>query len=232
VRQLAPLDLKRSRLRAVTAEDYATLAAQLPGVQRAAAEIRWTGSVQEAHVAVDALGTGDPSPELLDSVSYALESYRRIGHDLVVGPARQVPLDIALAVCAAPGHQHGQILAELYRLLGSRRLPGGRLGFFHPDALTFGEPVRLSRLVAVAASVQGVQSVRVTRLSRLFHHTSINTTDETAETAETADPFDTDDTALEAGVLRLGPLEIARCDNDPDRPELGRLSIELGGGAR
>ncbi|WP_406404256.1 putative baseplate assembly protein [Streptomyces sp. NBC_00879] len=214
VRQLAPLDLKRTRLRAVTAEDYAALASQLPGVQRAAAEIRWTGSVQEAHVAVDALGNRDASPELLDSVAYALESYRRIGHDLVVGPARSVPLDIALAVCAAPGHQHGQILAELYRLLGNRPLTGGRLGFFHPDALTFGEPVRLSRLVAAAAAVQGVESVRVTRLRRLFHE----------------DPLD--DTALEAGVLRLGPLEIARCDNDPDRPELGRLSIELGGGAR
>ncbi|MET4642159.1 hypothetical protein ABID95_001886 [Streptomyces atratus] len=214
VRQLAPLDLKRTRLRAVTAEDYAALATKLPGVQRAAAEIRWTGSVQEAHVAVDAPGEGEASPELLDSVAYALESYRRIGHDLVVGPARSVPLDIALAVCAAPGHQHGQILAELYRLLGNRRLTGGRLGFFHPDALTFGEPVRLSRLVAVAAAVQGVESVRVTRLRRLFHE----------------DPLD--DTALEAGVLRLGPLEIARCDNDPDRPELGRLSIELGGGTR
>ncbi|MGI5400821.1 putative baseplate assembly protein [Streptomyces sp. CA-135486] len=214
VRQLAPLDLKRTRLRAVTAEDYAALASKLPGVQRAAAEIRWTGSVQEAHVAVDALGSGDPSPELLDSVTYALERYRRIGHDLVVGPARAVPLDIALAVCAAPGHQHGQILAELYRLLGSRPLSRGRLGFFHPDALTFGEPVRLSRLVAAAAAVQGVESVRVTRLRRLFHE----------------DPLD--DTALEAGVLRLGPLEIARCDNDPDRPELGRLSIELDGGAR
>ncbi|WP_326609575.1 putative baseplate assembly protein [Streptomyces scopuliridis] len=219
VRQLAPLDLKRSRLRAVTAEDYAALAAGLPGVQRAAAEIRWTGSVQEAHVAIDALGNGDPSPELLDSVSYALESYRRIGHDLVVGPARNVPLDIALAVCAAPGHQHGQILAELYRLLGSGRLSGGRLGFFHPDALTFGEPVRLSGLVATAAAVQGVESVTVTRLNRLFHESPAGHTD-------------TDDTALEAGVLRLGPLEIARCDNDPDRPENGRLSIELGGGTR
>ncbi|MFD5750777.1 putative baseplate assembly protein [Streptomyces sp. NPDC127033] len=214
VRQLAPLDLKRRRLRAVTAEDYAELAAALPGVRRAAAEIRWTGSVREAHVAVDALGTDEPGAELLDSVSYALERYRRIGHDLVVGPARTVPLDVRLVVCAAPGHQHGQILAELYRVLGGGRLPGGGIGFFHPDALTFGEPVRLSRLVALAAGVPGVESVRVTRLRRLFH----------------GDPLD--DTALEDGVLRLGPLEIARCDNDPDRPENGRLSIELGGGAR
>jgi hypothetical protein len=30
-------------------------------------------------------------------------------------------------------------------------------------------------------------------------------------------------------VLRLGPLEIATCDNDPDRPENGLLAISLGG---
>ncbi|MDG4863867.1 baseplate J/gp47 family protein, partial [Streptomyces sp. T-3] len=208
VRQLAPLDLRRTRLRAVTDDDYAALASALPGVQRAAAEIRWTGSVQEAHVAIDAYGTGTPPPALLDSVAHALEAYRRIGHDLVVGPARHVPVDIALTVCAKPGHQHGQILAELHRVLGRGRLPGGRLGFFHPDALTFGEPVRLSRLVAAAAAVQGVERVQVTRLQRLFHE---------------------DRGEREDGVLRLGPLEIATCDNDPDRPESGRLEITLGG---
>ena len=214
VRQLAPLDLRRTVRRAVTAEDYAALASALPGVQRAAAEIRWTGSVQEAHVAVDTLGAAGPEPELLDSVAYALERYRRIGHDLVVGPARTVPLDIALSVCAVPGHQHGRILTELYRLLGRGRLHDGRRGFFHPDALVFGEPVRLSRLVAAAAAVQGVESVTVTRLRRLF------------------DDADGDGTALETGVLRLGALEIARCDNDPDRPDDGRLTIELAGGTR
>ncbi|MGY4989696.1 putative baseplate assembly protein [Streptomyces nigrescens] len=208
VRQLAPLDLRRTRLRAVTAADYAELAAALPGVGRAAAEIRWTGSVQEAHVAVDAAGTGEPGAPLLESLAQALERYRRIGHDLVVGPARTVPLDIAIEVCAEPGHQHGQILAELTRVLGNRRLSGGRLGFFHPDALTFGEPVRLSRLTAVAAAVAGVRSVRVTRLQRLSHQ---------------------DNGEREDGVLRIGPLEIAVCDNDPERPENGRLVIELGG---
>lgn len=207
-RQLAPLDLRRTRLRAVTADDYAALASALPGVQRAAAEIRWTGSVQEAHVAIDAHTTGGPPNALLAAVEQALEAYRRIGHDLIVGPARLVPLDVALSVCAKPGHQHGQILAELYRVLGNGRLPGGRLGFFHPDALTFGEPVRLSRLVAVAAAVAGVESVQVTRLRRLFEQ---------------------DRGEREDGVLRLGPLEIATCDNDPDRPENGLLAVSLGG---
>lgn len=225
VRRLAPLDLRRTRRRAVTAEDYAALASGLPGVQRAAAEIRWTGSVQEAHIAVDAYGTGAPSPALLDSVAHALEGYRRIGHDLVVGPARPVPLDIAVEVCAAPGHQHGQILAELYRVLGGRRLSGGRLGFFHPDALTFGEPVRLSRLVAVAAAVPGVLSVEVVRLRRLWHEGL-----EGPKAPDDGTSYETSGgAALDEGVLRIGPLEVAQCDNDPDRPENGRLVIELKG---
>ncbi|MEV4869223.1 putative baseplate assembly protein [Streptomyces syringium] len=209
VRQLAPLALKRSRLRAVTAGDYAELAARVPGVQRAAADIRWTGAAQEVHVAVDPLGTAAPGTVLLETVGHVLDGYRRIGHDVVLHPARLVPLDISLTVCAAPGHQRGHVLAELRRVLGTGVLPDGRPGFFHPDALTFGEPVRVSRLVAAAAAVPGVLSVHATRLRRLQHH---------------------DDGELEAGVLRLGPLEIAQCDNDPDRPENGRLAIEIGGG--
>ncbi|MGK5446015.1 putative baseplate assembly protein [Streptomyces radiopugnans] len=217
VRRFAPAALGRVRLRAVTAEDYAELASALPGVQRAAAEIRWTGSVREAHVAVDADGTGQAPAELLDAVAQSLEAYRLIGHDLVVGPARPVPLDLEVEVCVVPGHQTGRILADLRRVLGNRRLPGGRLGLFHPDALGFGEPVRLSRLVAVAAAVPGVESVRVTRLRRLFAD------------ASTDAPDPTDHSALEDGVLRLAPLEIARCDNDPERPENGRLALRLGG---
>ncbi|QMV21055.1 hypothetical protein GQS52_03875 [Streptomyces sp. SCUT-3] len=50
---------------------------------------------------------------------------------------------------------------------------------------------------------------RVTRLRRLFRG---------------------DDGELDAGLLRTGPLEVAQCDNDPDRPENGRLKLVIGGG--
>ena len=86
--------------------------------------------------------------------------------------------------------------------------------------------MRLSRLVAVAAAVQGVEDVTVVRLRRQFHG---------AGPGDGTGPDDSgaegaiDDTALEAGVLRIGPLEVATCDNDPERPENGTLSVEIGG---
>lgn len=199
VRQLAPLDLRRTRLRAVTEQDYAALAGEVTGVQRAAAELRWTGSAQQVHVALDAERTGVPSDELIAEVTDHLQRYRRIGHEVVVRPARLVPVELALWVCAAPGHQRGQIVADLRRAL--RR-------FFHPDELGFGEPVRLSRIVAVATAVAGVTDARVTRLRELFH-------DDAGELGE--------------GLLRVGPLEIACCDNDPERPENGVFTLDFGG---
>ncbi|WP_233273274.1 putative baseplate assembly protein [Streptomyces broussonetiae] len=224
VRRLAPLAPHRRLERAITPGDYAALAAQVPGVRRAAAELRWTGSGREMHIAVEAVerprsavaggpaGAVDfpePGEALLQAVEHSLLPYRRIGHELVVRPALQVPIDLALSVCVDQAHQLGHVEAELRRVLGNRRLPDGRLGFFHPDALAFGEPVRVSRLVAVAAAVPGVLSAKVTRLRRLFR---------------------ADQGELAAGTLPVGALEVACCDNDPARPENGRLGIEIGGG--
>ncbi|MFI9381975.1 putative baseplate assembly protein [Kutzneria sp. NPDC052558] len=200
VRQLAPLALHRTRLRAVTATDYADLAGQVPGVQRAAAEIRWTGAGEEAHVAIDALGTDEVSPALIDTVAARLAAYRRIGHELVVLPAVLVPLDLEVTLCVSAGYQRAHV-SQAVRLTLRR--------MFAPDSLTFGDPVRVSRIVTAAGAVAGVQSVQVTRLKRLFRPAA----DE-----------------LRDGVLAIGPLEIAQLDDDRDRPENGRLAIVAGGG--
>ncbi|MGW8392252.1 putative baseplate assembly protein [Pseudoduganella sp. HUAS MS19] len=203
VKLLAP-DAFRSRLaRAVTAQDYAALAARHPAVQRAAATLRWTGSWHEVLVAVDPLGGGDASPALLDAIAAALLPYRRIGHDLVVRPARYVPLDIELRVCVAPHYLRGQVKAALLEALDSRA------GFFHPDRLSFGDDIHVSTLTAAAQAVPGVREVAVVRLERYFEG-----------------PND----ELRDGVLHLGPLEIARLDNHPGMPENGRLVLDLRGG--
>ena len=216
VRQLAPLAPRATWLRAVTADDYAGLASRVSGVLRAAADIRWTGSGEEVHVAVEPAaraladqrgGPVVPGEALIAEVTAALAPFRRIGHGLVVGAPELVPLDIELQVLVEPGYQHGQVLAALRRVFGSGLLPGGEPAFFNPRALGFGEPVRVSRLMAAAVGVNGVASARVTRLKRL------------------AGP---DEGELAAGLLRIGPLAVAICDSRPDQPENGRVSIVAG----
>ncbi|MFD9567938.1 hypothetical protein ACFWA7_38530, partial [Streptomyces sp. NPDC059994] len=52
--------------------------------------------------------------------------------------------------------------------------------------------------------------------------------------ADPADPTPINPVTVEAvpasGVLRLRPLEIARLDDDPARPENGRLNVTVQGG--
>ncbi|MFF0148733.1 putative phage baseplate assembly protein [Amycolatopsis sulphurea] len=200
VRTRAPQEARHRLLRAITAEDYATLAGQTPGVQRAAADLRWTGSWYEAQAGVDPLGA-EVAPEwLLDEVRAGLYPYRRIGHDLAVSSATLVPLDLVVHVEVRPEYLAAHVRVAVRRVLA---------GFFAPDNLTFGTPVRISQVVAVAAAVPGVRHAEVTKLQRLFGPPGI---------------------ALDAGVLPIGPLEVAQLDDDPSRPENGWLTLDLAGG--
>jgi hypothetical protein len=208
-RLLAPDAFRTELKRAVTAADYAQLAALRPGVQAAAAELRWTGSWHEARVAVDALGADVAGPALLDDVEAHLRVTRRMGHDLSVGPATLVPLDIEVHVCVQPHYARGTVRAAVLGVLGSGRGPGGRAGMFHPDNLTFGTSIRLSRIVAAVQAIDGVASVEVTRLRRLGQP---------------------DAGELGAGVLTVHDLEVAELAGDPSLPENGRLILVMGGG--
>lgn len=202
----------RSRLeRAITADDYATIVMRdfADKVQRAAATLRWMGSWYEVLVAIDARGQETADPVLLQQIAGHLHRYRRMGHDLAVKTAVRVPLDIEMTVCVLPHALRGHIKAILLQLFSNRRLADGRLGFFHPDRLTFGEGIYLSQLVATAQAVSGVESVVVTKLERLG---------------------DGPNDELANGVLPLNSLEVAVLDNDPSLPENGRLKLTLRGG--
>ena len=210
VKLFAPNTFRKELARAITEDDYGKLAERNNRrVQRAAAALRWTGSWYEALVTIDPAGTEDASQALLTEIATSLEPYRRIGHDLVVAPARDVPLDVELTICVLPHYLRGHVEAALLDVFSHAVLPGGTKGFFHPDNLTFGEDVYASALVAAAQAVPGVQSVEVTKLERYFEG-----------------PND----EVQNGVLALGPLEVARLDNDPSFPENGRLVLEMRGG--
>lgn len=209
VKLLAPYEWNKDLLRAVIAADYAQLAEKNPAVQSAAAQLTWTGSWYEADVAIDPFGNEDPSSQFLEGIGHHLECYRRIGHDLRVLPANYVPIELKLAACALPGYAAGDVLRALLDTFSNRVLAGGVKGFFHPDNLTFGEDLYLSKIIAAGQAIPGVECLRVLRFNRLF----------AAPNGEIA-----------SGVLPLAVNEIAQLDNDPSLPEHGTLDIEVRGG--
>jgi hypothetical protein len=219
VKLFAPGAFRARRERAVTAEDYAELAQADPRLQRAAARLRWMGSWYEAQVAVDPLCSETADAPLLDEIAAALYRYRRMGHDLAVVPARYVPIEVALEVCVLPHHARGAVKAELLKLFSNRRLADGKLGFFHPDNLSFGDGVYVSRLIAAAKGVEGVDAVRLLRLRRLD-----------ARPASRLVHFLGSAWVPETGVLPMASMEIAQLDNDPSFPENGKLELILRGG--
>ena len=94
-------------------------------------------------------------------------------------------------------------------LFRSNVFPNGKLGLFHPDNFSFGQPVYLSPIIAAAQRVEGVDSVRTDRFQRLV---------------------DPDPVSLPNGLIQIAGLEIAQLANDPNFPERGRLALVGGGG--
>lgn len=208
-RLFAPYAFRKQLKRAVIAGDYQELAARNPKLQRASGVLVWTGSWYEADVAVDPLGSETASEELLKEIETYLEPHRRMGHDLHLERAEYVPVLLALEVCALPHYQAGHVKAALLEVFSNRVLPGGKRGFFHPDNLTFGEGIHLSKIIATAQAVGGVECVRVKKFQRLFSSPNQE---------------------IDNGILPLRISEIAQLDNDPNFPERGRLEIHVSGG--
>lgn len=215
VRQRAPFAF-RTQQRCVTADDYAAQAAKFgaPGparIQRAVARIRWTGSWYVVVVAVDPVATETADDAFLAKVREYLDEYRMAGHDLEVELAQYAALEVGLAVHLSSSYRRDLVRADLRDVMSDRRLPDGRLGLFHPDRLTFGTAVYLGPIITAAQGIPGVSYVECTRFSRYRQPGS---------------------DAREAGRIDIGPNEIARLDNDPSRPELGRFHLDALEGGR
>lgn len=208
VRAYAPAAY-RTQQRAVTEADYAAVAGRHPGVQRAMATLRWTGSWHTVFITVDRQGGKPVDKTFADSVRRFVEPYRMAGHDIEVAGPLPVSLEIDMHVCADPGYFRVDVKRQLLELFSRREFADGRRGLFHPDNFTFGQTVYLSPLIAAAQAVAGVTSVQVTKFQRQGKPSNV---------------------ALAAGKLELGRLEIARCDNDGNFPEHGVFNLTVGGG--
>jgi hypothetical protein len=208
VRQTAPFAFRTQR-RAVTREDYQATAELHPGVQRAAASFRWTGSWPTIFLSIDRFGGLPVDQAFEEELREFVEPYRLAGHDLEIEGPQYVSLEIEMRVSVLPDYFKGDVKRALLSVFGTGNAPDGRLGVFHPDNFSFGQPVYLSALYAAAQATDGVASVEVTRFQRRGRP---------------------DPDPIRIGRLELGRQEIARLDNDPDFPERGVFSLIMGGG--
>ncbi len=208
VRLYAPQAFRQQR-RAVTEADYAEIAQRYPGVNKALATRRWTGSWHTIFITVDREAGRPVDSEFQQGLKTFLEEFRLAGHDIELDAPRFVPLDIAMTVQIKPEYFRSTVKKALLDAFSNQILANGKEGFFHPDRFSFGETVYLSPVVAAAMQVSGVESVKVTRFQRWGQ----------SATGE-----------LETGRIEFERLEIARLDNTPNVPENGRIEFNLEGG--
>lgn len=208
VRKSAPHAF-RTQQRAVTPLDYAEVSKRHPQIQQAAATFRWTGSWHTVFLTIDRFHGLDVDQPFEDDIRRHVEPFRMVGYDLEVDAPRFVPLEIDVQVCVKRYYFRSDVKRALSELFSSGVLRDGRLGVFHPDNFSFGQPVYLSLLYAAAREVPGVESVTITKFQR----------------QGVPDPK-----PLETGRIELGRLEIARLDNDRNFPDRGTIRFELGGG--
>ena len=195
--------------RAVTPVDYQNATEKNPLVDRAAASLRWTGSWYTVFVAVEPKGAGNLNQSLKQSLKKSVGAYRLAGQDLVFDSPQYVSLEISLTICVDPNYFQLDVQQALLQILSSGTLPNGQNGLFYPDNFTFGQTVYLSPIYAAARSVPGVVTVTATVFQPQGFPTSVY---------------------LNAGEIPLGPLQVARLDNDPNFPDHGQLTLVMEGG--
>jgi predicted phage baseplate assembly protein len=195
--------------RAVTMQDYEATAESNPLVRQAVASLRWTGSWYTVFIAAEPQAAGQQTGGTLTavqqkSVHATVEARRLAGEDLQLDSPEYVSLEIALEICVDPDYFMRDVEQAVGQVLGS-----DKGGLFYPGNFTFGQSVYLSPIYAAVRAVPGVNAVNATT----FQIQGVN-----------------DSTYLASGEIKLGPLEIARLENNLSFPDHGQLTLVMEGG--
>jgi hypothetical protein len=217
-----PEAYRRRQKRAVTLADYAARAEELTGVAHARARYAWTGSWRTVRVAIDPAGTNVLDVKLARQIEDYLDAIRLIGEDIEVRPARYVPLDLKLRLCAHPYYWPEDLRTILEIEFSDGYTPDGRRGFFHPDLWTFGQPLYASQVIGRALRITGVERVLSLSMRRW------NPGSGGGLIVVTLTPDQLPEALVDK--LDVGAFEIIKVENDPSRLEAGRILFDILGG--
>jgi len=205
VRRVAPQEFRTRQFRAVIPTDYAAAAQTLPWVQRAGTVFRWTGSWLTVFTTPDPRGSEQILIGQRTGLIDLLNRYRMAGYESYVPDPKFVSLDLAIDLCAEPEAFRGDVLGAVRAALSATQ-PGG---FFRADNFTFGQALQRSAIEAAiqhAPGVAGVLCVRLRVRGRIAGFTEM------------------------PDVVTVTTDQIIRCDNDPNAPERGSISVNVIGG--
>lgn len=205
VKVSAPEAFKVTPIRAVIEEDYEDRADDLAFIQRAGAQFRWTGSWISTFVAADPVGAFALTEDQEQQLEDRMELVRQAGREVILCPAKFVPIDLEITICVAPNAFPAQVKEAVREILVG---PGG---FFSPDNFTFGDPLRRPALEARIHDVEGVKAVLAIRLRPRGKQDFVDLNGELG---------------FEVGLDKI--LQLA---DDPNFPERGSLTILTEGGA-
>ncbi|HET6610994.1 MAG TPA: hypothetical protein VFG83_03360 [Kofleriaceae bacterium] len=208
--RLAPEAYRAVTYRAVRPEDYAEATERLEPIQRAGAELRFTGSWQTLFCTPDPKASSTLSETLREDVQDQLDRFRQAGRDAHVLDPVYAFIDLELTICIQPWAYPGEVKAEVVRRLVGEGHPWSAPGFFHPDHFTFGTPLNRSQLEATVQSVSGVRAIKLLNIRRRGHFAW----------RELSDPF-----------YAPATNEVIGLENDPLYPERGSLRVVTEGGA-
>ena len=207
VRLYAPQEFQTQE-RGVIDEDFVTLVERHPEVQKAKAIRRWNGSWYTIQLVVQRKDYKAVDAAFRKKIFDFMDHYRVLGYDITISAPRFVPLDLALIVDITSAQLAETVKQRLLETFSAREFPNGQRGFFHPDCLSLGESVYLSKIVSQAVNVPDVLRVQIDRFQRW------------GQPAQREKDKD-------AGVIKIGPLEIARLDNDSRAPQHGQLELNI-----
>ncbi len=159
IKKLAPRAL-RTLWRAVTAEDYKTLAESLPCVAKATVTTTVIGSNSywgQINLYIAPEGGGMPTDELKAEVESYFANREMLNATTVVCDPVYVPVNVAMEVFVKENYIQSDIESAVRNTVA---------GFFSFDNVDFGQSVYMSDMIAAVDGLEGVKYVNLTLLSR------------------------------------------------------------------
>jgi hypothetical protein len=218
--------------RMVNVDDYAEGMEMHPLVRRAVSSTRWNGSWHcvlitvilwdwgrlnqaisdfpdfmeplEAFHAQHGLPSITGKTCVIDSLKAWSDARRMAGQEILFEEAARVGVDIGLDIAIAPQYYQSEVLQAVDNIFNAREG-----GFFEIGRLSFGTNLNKGDVIQAVMQLEGIENVQITTFKR----------------------SGSDSVEIEDRIV-LEDFEVAVCDNAPEAPLYGVLTIQCSGGLR